>query len=102
MVIRSVAGEQSINDVLRASPEAASAHMLHLENMRKVNGHFISQICQSFLFQKALEDCIRNVSTKTIPDEKKAIFAIHVAQGILIGMHMHEQLLDKKKQGLIK
>jgi hypothetical protein len=39
---------------------------------------------------------------QTTNEEKVNVLALHVAQSILIGMHMHEQLLDKDSKGLLR
>jgi hypothetical protein len=101
MCIRDMSGEIGINDVLTQNPEAVQARLMHLAAVRSSNAHFVSQICQSHLFQAALQNCLQSISQRDNPDDKRAIIAVHVAQAVLIGMHVHEQLIDKKKKGLI-
>jgi hypothetical protein len=102
MCIRTLQGEQSIHDVLTKNVEASMAHVLQLAAMRERNDHFIAQICRAHLFQAGLVACLTQVSKAESPDDKRAIFAVFVAQAILIGIHMHEQLLDKAAKGLVK
>lgn len=102
MCIRTVNGEPSIHDTLTQDVMAVQAQMLKLSKMRETKEHFIAQICKAHLFQQALAVCVGQVSKAENPDDKRAIFAVFVAQAILIGMHMHEQLLDKSRKGLIK
>lgn len=98
MVIRTMHGELGIHDTMTGNDNAALAHMMRLENLRNTNEHFISQICKSQLFNQALFNCIAQVSKQSDNDTKRSIFAVFAAQAIMIGMHMHEQLLDKHEQ----
>lgn len=100
MVIRTAQGEHNVHDVHTANPIAAQAEMLRIERLRTTNAHFIAQICQASLFQEALFECIQQVSQRTNADDKRAVLALFVAQAILIGMHLHEQLLDKQAKGV--
>ena len=101
MVIRTVAGEQSIHDTMTQNAGAAMAHVLRLEKMRKVNGHFIAQICKAHLFQSAVAICMGKLAESSDLEVQRATLHAFTAQAILIGMHMHEQLLDKSAKGLV-
>lgn len=102
MCIRSVYGEQSIHDVLAKTDGAAMAHALRLEKIMMERGKFVHAVGNSQLFNVALQDCLTKVSGVADPNQKRAIFAAFIAQAMLIGIHMAEQLIDKQKKGLIK
>ncbi len=102
MVIRTMNGEASVHDVETGFAGAATAGLGRLDNMRLVNEHFIAMICQSHLFQMLCSNIMTQVGNQTDMDDKKAVFHIGTAQAILIGMHLHEQLLDKKAKGLLR
>jgi hypothetical protein len=101
MVIRTMNGEASVHDVETGFAGAATAGLGRLDNMRFVNEHFIAMICQSQLFQMMCANIIGQVGSRTDLDDKKAVFHLSSAQLILVGMHLHEQLLDKKAKGLL-
>lgn len=98
MVIRTMHGQQSIHDTMTGNADAAMANAMRLEKLRDTNEHFVAQICKSHLFQAGLQVFMTQVSGQNDNDTKRAMFAVFVAQAILIGMHMHEQLLDKHEQ----
>ncbi len=102
MVIRTMNGEASVHDVETEFAGAATAGLGRLDNMRLVNEHFIAMICQSTLFQMMCSNIITTVGSRQDLDDKKAVFHLSSAQLILVGMHMHEQLIDKKAKGLIR
>lgn len=102
MVIRTMNGEASVHDVETGFAGAATAGLGRLDNMRLVNEHFIAQICKSQLFQMMCANIIGQVGSRADMDDKKAVFHLAVAQAILVGMHLHEQLIDKKVKGLIR
>jgi hypothetical protein len=102
MVIRTVQGEMSVNDTLTANPEAAAAKMLQMRRTAEVNEGLIAAIFGSHLFESGLVNCLNHMGRQTTNEEKVNVLALHVAQSILIGMHMHEQLLDKDSKGLLR
>ena len=101
MCIRSMNGEASVHDVETEFAGAATAGLARLDNMRLVNEHFIAMICQSHLFQMMCSNIITQVGQRADIEDKKAVFHLGVAQAILVGMTLHEQLLDKRAKGLL-
>src|SRR5579864_4133097 len=101
MVYRSVGSEMSIHDTMTQNVAASQAEQMRLHKMMERNEHFIACITRSVLFNMNLDMCFQQVSKLTSPDDKRRMYAIFVAQAILVGIHMHEQLLDKAKKGLI-
>lgn len=101
MVIRTMNGEASVHDVETNFAGAATAGLGRMDNMRLVNEHFIAMICKSTLFQMMCSNIIGQVGSRSDLEEKKAIFHLGTAQAILVGMHLHEQLIDKRAKGLV-
>lgn len=100
MCIRTVQGELSVHDDLTASPQAAMARMLALQEMTRANGAFVNAVVNSNLFQRTCEHGLKQIEMAG-PESGKLVFVALMAQAVLMGLHVHEQLLDKMKKGLI-
>jgi hypothetical protein len=101
MVFRTLSNEMSIQDVLTQNPDAAAAHTLHLSKVIEANEHFLAMIVMSPLFQATVMNALVAVNKVSNPDDKRKVLNLHFAQMLMVGIHFHEQLLDKAKKGLI-
>jgi hypothetical protein len=102
MCFRLLAGEVCVNDAIRNNPDAAVAHMLALEKMRKHNEHFLSCMVRAHLFVQSVQQCREMLRRTKSKEDVDNVVGSFMAQAFLAGMICHEQLLDKAEQGLVK